>query len=54
MRWLRHLLRLIAELWAFAWQEKVWWMLPLVLCLLGIAAVVVVGQASAPFLYALF
>jgi hypothetical protein len=54
MRFLRHLLRLVRELFGFAWQEKVWWMVPLVLGLLGLAILVAGTQAATPLLYALF
>lgn len=54
MRFLRHLLLLLRELLAFARQERVYWMVPLVLVLLAIAALVVTSQAATPFLYALF
>ncbi|MFH1462802.1 MAG: DUF5989 family protein [Pseudomonadota bacterium] len=54
MRFLRHLLRLVRDLFAFAWQEKVWWMVPMVLGLLGLALLVVGTQAATPLLYALF
>jgi hypothetical protein len=54
MRTLRHLGTLLAQLWTFAWKEKVWWMLPMVLGLLALGALVVGGQAVTPFLYALF
>ena len=54
MRLLRHLGLLIRDLFAFAWQEKVWWMVPLVLGLLGLALLVAGTQAATPLLYALF
>lgn len=54
MRFLRHLGRLLRELFGFAMHYKVWWIIPLVVLLLLVALVVVVGQGSAPFIYTLF
>jgi len=55
MRFLRHLGKLLRELSQFAWQNKAWWLVPMVVVLLLIALLVVVTQTSAPaFLYTLF
>lgn len=54
MRFLRHLWRLIAEVFGFAWQNKAWWIIPVVLILLLLAALVAFTEASAPFIYTLF
>ena len=46
--------KLLREVWGFARENKVYWIVPLVI-FLGIAAfLVTVGQASAPLLYTLF
>ena len=50
----RHLGSLLGEVWAFAWQNKAWWLVPLVLVLLVMTALIVSGQAVAPFIYTLF
>jgi hypothetical protein len=54
MRFLRHLGRLLKELMGFAWHNKAWWLVPIVLVLLLMALLVVVGQSTAPFIYTLF
>ena len=51
---LRQLARLLSDVWSFAWQNKAWWLVPLVLLLLIIGALIVTGQAVAPFIYTLF
>jgi hypothetical protein len=54
MRFLKHLLRLLKELGEFAWHNKVWWIVPIVLAMLFLALLVFAGQAVAPFIYTLF
>lgn len=55
MRFLRHLGRLLKEVGEFAWQNKAWWIIPIVVVLLILALAVFVGQTSAPsFIYTLF
>ena len=54
MRFLRYLFRLIGEFFEFAWQNKAWWIVPIVLMLLLIAAFIVTGTSVAPFIYTLF
>lgn len=55
MRFLRHLFRLLREIFEFAWHNKAWWIIPMVVVLLVIALLVFVGQSSAPaFIYTLF
>lgn len=46
----------IRDLWAFVTQRKKFWLLPLILVLLGFGAVIVLtsGTAIAPFIYSLF
>ncbi|HPF36212.1 MAG TPA: DUF5989 family protein [Candidatus Krumholzibacteria bacterium] len=46
--------RLLSDVWSFAWHNKAWWLVPLVLVLLVIGALIVSGQAVAPFIYTLF
>ena len=45
-----------AELWGFLRERKKFWLLPMVLFLLGLGALVVMteGSAIAPFIYTLF
>ncbi|OQA27011.1 MAG: hypothetical protein BWY59_01197 [Verrucomicrobia bacterium ADurb.Bin345] len=55
MRFLRHLGRLLREFGEFAWQNKAWWIVPMVLVLLLLALLVFAGQSAAPaFIYTLF
>jgi len=50
----RHLGRLLSEVWAFAWQNKAWWLVPTVVILLILGVLIFSGQAVAPFIYTLF
>jgi hypothetical protein len=54
MRFLKHLLRLLKEFGEFAWHNKAWWIIPVVLVLLLLGLLIVSGQAVAPFIYTLF
>lgn len=54
MRFLRHLGRLLQEFFAFAWQNKAWWIVPVILVLLLLAIFIVAGQTVAPFIYTFF
>lgn len=51
MRFLRHLVTLLKEFCQFAWQNKAWWILPIVFVLLLLAFLIVGTQSIAPFLY---
>ena len=54
MRFLKHLGRLLMDFLGFAWHHKAWWIVPIILVLLLLAAFVFVGQTVAPFIYTLF
>ena len=55
VRFLRHLGRLLAEFFGFAWKNKAWWIVPIVLVLLLISLLIVAGSSVAPaFIYTLF
>ena len=54
MRFLAYLGRLIGECFAFAWHNKAWWMVPVVLVLLLLGLLIVTGTSVAPFIYTLF
>ena len=54
MRFLKHLGRLLKEFMGFAWHNKAWWIVPVVLVLLLMAMLIVLGQTTAPFIYTLF
>ena len=45
---------LFKNLFGFARQNKAWWIVPIVVVLLALAAVMIVGHAIAPFIYTLF
>ncbi len=51
---LRHLIRLLRELWAFARTNKRWWIMPVVVILLLIALFVIGVSTISPFIYSLF
>jgi len=47
---------IVGEFLSFLWQEKVWWMIPMVVVLLIFGLLIVFAQSSpiAPFIYTLF
>jgi hypothetical protein len=45
---------LLSEIWKFAKQNKVYWIVPFVLILGLVILLVVTSQAAAPFIYTLF
>lgn len=47
-------LHVFQNLGRFAWENKIWWMVPLVLVLALLAFVVFSGQAVTPFVYTLW
>jgi hypothetical protein len=54
MRFLRHAGRLLREIGEFAWHNKVWWIVPIVVILLLMALLVLTSQTATPFIYTLF
>jgi hypothetical protein len=55
MLFFKYLGRLLKEFFGFAWQNKAWWIVPIVLVLLLIALLIVAGSSTAPlFVYTLF
>ena len=54
MRFLKYLGRLLREFFGFAWQNKAWWIVPIVLVLLLMVLLIFAGQSTAPFIYTLF
>jgi hypothetical protein len=46
----------VGGLFRFLWRERLWWMIPLLLVLAGVAALIILGSnpAVAPFVYTLF
>jgi hypothetical protein len=51
---LRYATSLFSEFFQFARQNKIYWIVPLMVVLVGVVGVVAVGQAAAPFIYTLF
>ena len=51
---LRYAGQLVREFILFARQNKVYWIVPLVLVLALMALLILAGQSSAPFIYTLF
>ena len=51
---LRYAPQLLKEGARFAWDRKVYWILPLFLLLVLAAFLIFGGQSAAPFIYALF
>ena len=47
---------IVAELIGFFWQQKLWWMLPMLCVLLLFGGLMIFAQSSAiaPFIYTLF
>jgi len=55
MRFLKHLGRLLKDFLDFAWQNKAWWIVPIVVVMLLISIIVFSGAGAAPaFIYTLF
>ncbi len=46
---------LVCEYWGYLRANKTWWLLPILICLLLMAVLIVLsGTAAAPFIYTLF
>ena len=54
MRIFKHFGRLLKEFMGFAWHNKAWWIVPIVLMLLLLGLVAFTSQTAAPFIYTLF
>lgn len=52
----RRRIGIMGELLAFMWQQKLWWLSPMVFALLALGVLMVFAQSSAiaPFIYTLF
>lgn len=46
----------VRELVRFLWRQRLWWLVPMVLVLLGVGGLLLIAQSSpvAPFIYTLF
>ena len=49
-------LGIIGELFQFMWDQKLYWMIPMIVIIVLVIAISLLGQASAvgPFIYTLF
>ena len=56
LKTLRMRLALVKELFGFLWAAKQWWLIPLMVALLGLGLLIALtsSTAIAPFLYPLF
>ncbi|HEX5760551.1 MAG TPA: DUF5989 family protein [Thermoanaerobaculia bacterium] len=54
MRRLGYMGSLLGQVWEFARQNKVYWIVPFMLILGLVVLLVVTSQAAAPFIYTLF
>ncbi len=54
MRTIRYVGRLLAEFFQFAWKNKAWWIIPVVVFLLLLTLFIVAGTGVAPYIYTLF
>ena len=59
MKWLTHVKNrssVIGELMVFLWQQRLWWLIPMVSVLLLFGLLLIFTQSSplAPFIYTLF
>ena len=47
---------IMGEFFAFLWERKLWWMIPMFIVFFGIGLILVFAQGSAlaPFIYTLF
>ena len=53
---LKNRFSIMSELMTFFWERRLWWMIPMVIVLLGFGLLIIFTQSSAlaPFLYPLF
>lgn len=56
MRAFLYKFEIIGELMEFLWKRKLWWMIPMVSCLLLFSMLLILGTATGvgPFVYTLF
>ena len=54
MRRLRHLGGLLKEFGMFAWRDRAWWLIPMIVIMLLLMLLVVATEVGAPFLYPVF
>ena len=59
MKWVRQCagrLTIVRDFCRFLWQQRLWWMVPMVLVLLAFGVLILFAQSApvAPFIYTLF
>lgn len=54
MKRIEYTFALLGELGEFAAANKAWWLVPVALILLGVAAIVALGGSATPLIYPLF
>lgn len=54
MKRISYVFTLLRELSEFAAANKAWWLVPIALILLGVAAVITLGGSASPLIYTLF
>jgi Family of unknown function (DUF5989) len=55
VKFIKYLFSLLKELMQYAWQRKIWWIVPVVLDFLGFVLLIEVGETAAPaFIYTHF
>ena len=54
MRTIKYMGRLFGELCGYAWQNKTWWLIPLVLILVAFGVLIGASQTALPFIYTIF
>jgi hypothetical protein len=59
MRFIRDAIRrlgVVNGLFAFLWRKRLWWMIPILLAVVGVALIVALAAhpVAAPFIYTLF
>ena len=49
-------LSIVGEFFRFFWERKLWWLVPMVIVLLGLGLLIIFAQSSTvvPFIYVLF
>ncbi len=53
---IRGIVSTLGELFQFFWQRRLWWLIPMVVVLIGFAGLIILGNAAGigPFIYSLF
>jgi hypothetical protein len=54
MKGIKYLFALLGEFGGFAATNKAWWLIPIALILLVVAAIITLGGSATPLVYTLF